>query len=394
MSWLRIDDGFVAHGKVAPLSDAALRLWMLAACWCQKHPHTNGFVPTAMLPVIGQNRWPVRQLQKLATELVEARIAGTKEHGLWEPIDGGWLFHDWEDYQLTPGPQSGPGGGTPPSETPRAKSEAGRLGGLKSAESRRSKNGTAQPKQTPKQPEANLEAPSKQTAEATPKQNPEAARSRIEADPQAPPQAAYEAPVPVPVPVTAEVDPRPPTSGPEAGRQPSQRDTARQSLRTLEAATQIPLKDRAKLVVDNPDLAGWSQPQQWPEVVSAANALAAALGQPEPRLGDIGRDRGVLAVVGLFADGFTSEELTRACQAATDDPWFKRERRGLASLTPEVVRRLLSPAQGANADPTTGAHQLSSDVAEAARTRLAAEREEARRQNRERLQREQQEQSA
>lgn len=387
MSWLRIDDGFMENGKVAPLSDAALRLWMLAGCWCQRNPHTDGFVPADLLSVISQNRWNQKVLKKLSLELVESRIAGTKEHGLWEEVDGGWIFHDWDNYQRSGGGTSSGTGVSHGPDTPRAKSAAGRLGGIKSAESRRLKNGTAQPKQTPKQTSKQTEAEAVEaTPEADSKQSPEADRSKIEA----PPEAKLEAPVPVPV-LTTDSDPRLP---PSVSAPTSVRDSARQSLRSLETAKNIPLQERSRLVLDNPDLANWAQPQQWPEVVRVAGLLAEALSQAKPKLCDLGRDSGLQAIVGLFADGFTLDELEQACGVAKTDPWFRKERRGLTSLTPEVVRRLLAPEQATNTEAQPGAHQLTADAAEAARARLAAEREEQRRQTRERLQREQQEQSA
>jgi hypothetical protein len=43
----------------------------------------------------------------------------------------------------------------------------------------------------------------------------------------------------------------------------------------------------------------------------------------------------------LFADGYTTEQLNEACRRAATDNWFQAEKRGLSSLSPEVVRRLL-----------------------------------------------------
>lgn len=170
MSWLRIDDVFEDHAKVAPLSDAAHRLWMRAACWCKKaqNLHTNGFVPEVMLPTIA--RLPAPKARRLAQELVAAKGGGIFEHGLWEPKDGGWQFHDWAAYQPPEGPPA------------KSKSESGRIGGIRSAQVRKERNGTAQP----------------------PKQNAEASESASEADTFEPdPEATSkhsEAPGPGPVP--------------------------------------------------------------------------------------------------------------------------------------------------------------------------------------------------
>ncbi len=101
MSWLRIDDAFEDHPKVDTLSDAAHRLWMRAACWCRKptNAHTFGFVPRGKLRAIAKNSASQAQLEKLAQELVDANGDGMFEHGLWEPEEGGWRFHDWAQYQ-------------------------------------------------------------------------------------------------------------------------------------------------------------------------------------------------------------------------------------------------------------------------------------------------------
>lgn len=101
MSWVRIDDGFEDHPKVDPLSDAAHRLWLRAACWCKKptNEHTLGFVPRGMLRVIARNSAPMAQLEKLAQELVDAKGDGMFDTGLWEVVEGGWRFHDWATYQ-------------------------------------------------------------------------------------------------------------------------------------------------------------------------------------------------------------------------------------------------------------------------------------------------------
>ena len=36
MAWLRIDDGFASHPKIACLTDRELRVWMRLLCYCAK----------------------------------------------------------------------------------------------------------------------------------------------------------------------------------------------------------------------------------------------------------------------------------------------------------------------------------------------------------------------
>jgi hypothetical protein len=200
VTWLRIDDKFEDNAKVEPLSDAAHRLWMRAACWCQKpeNIHTKGFVPKALLEVIAKRSAPKRKLLVLAEELVNANAGGTKERGLWIPEEHGWRFHDWWRYQS---PTEGRGG--PDDGTPHAKAYAGRIGGQRSAEVRRARFGSAQPKQTEADPEAD---PPKQTPKQT-----EALAS--EAPPEAP-RSSPEAPDPVPDPDLPETN----NQGPDRSR--------------------------------------------------------------------------------------------------------------------------------------------------------------------------------
>ena len=133
MPWLRVDDKFHDSAKVDGLSDVAFRVWSMAACWCRKleNLHLDGFVPSAALQTITKRRWSTEAVTEAVTELVEATVGGLHAFGLWEVREGGWRFHDWEHYQ--------------PNE-PMSIRDAARLGGLKSAESRRLKHGTATPK--------------------------------------------------------------------------------------------------------------------------------------------------------------------------------------------------------------------------------------------------------
>jgi hypothetical protein len=85
MSWVRLDDRFPSHRKVALLSDRAFRLHVSALCWCAENL-TDGHVGERELPLVAR----LRNLQAAAKELVDA--------GLWDRVDGGWLVHDYLDY--------------------------------------------------------------------------------------------------------------------------------------------------------------------------------------------------------------------------------------------------------------------------------------------------------
>lgn len=113
--WFRVDDSLVTHPKWISTPPRARGLWITAGSWCAGQLN-DGYVPRNVLRVLGANTAD-------ATALVNA--------GLWEPVEGGgWKFHDWHDYQ-------------PSAEEVQVKREkraaAGRRGGIKSGESRRSK---------------------------------------------------------------------------------------------------------------------------------------------------------------------------------------------------------------------------------------------------------------
>lgn len=155
MNWLRIDDGFPDHPKVAALSDAAFRLWVTAGCWSRRQA-TQGFVPRTQLRALTRHRTP----NLLVAELTDSKVSSRYEAPLWEEVEGGWQFHDWDDFN--PGTEK-------PAESPRSKSDAGRLGGQRSAETRRSKYGSASPKQPRSSPEAESPCFTEAEPEATPK---------------------------------------------------------------------------------------------------------------------------------------------------------------------------------------------------------------------------------
>lgn len=88
MTWLRLDDGFAHHKKVAPLTDRAFRLHVTAMLHCADQL-TDGFVGDA-IPECLTKAPQGKSLVAAIKELVDI--------GLWEPVDGGWLIHDFADW--------------------------------------------------------------------------------------------------------------------------------------------------------------------------------------------------------------------------------------------------------------------------------------------------------
>lgn len=85
MPWVKLDDKFHSHPKVMELELPEIGLWTLAASWCADYL-TDGEVKKGQIRRLGGT-------YDLAQKLVEA--------GLWEPVEGGWQFRDWTEYQPT-----------------------------------------------------------------------------------------------------------------------------------------------------------------------------------------------------------------------------------------------------------------------------------------------------
>ncbi|SUA72621.1 Uncharacterised protein [Nocardia otitidiscaviarum] len=84
MTWFKVDDGFWSHPKTVGLSDSAVALWVRAGAYSCQHL-TDGVIATPVLRMVGE--------KSAAEELVAA--------GLWDETAGGYVFHDWAEYQET-----------------------------------------------------------------------------------------------------------------------------------------------------------------------------------------------------------------------------------------------------------------------------------------------------
>jgi hypothetical protein len=85
MPWVKLDDRFPSHRKVALLSDRAFRLHVSAICWCAENL-TDGSIGDRELPLVAH----IRGIKATAKELQEA--------GVWDRTDDGWMIHDYLDY--------------------------------------------------------------------------------------------------------------------------------------------------------------------------------------------------------------------------------------------------------------------------------------------------------
>lgn len=80
MAWFKVDDKLHSHPKRYQAGIRAMGLWVIAGSWCGDQLQ-DGFVPKHMLDALGGK---------------PADAAALVACGLWEAVEGGWKFHDWE----------------------------------------------------------------------------------------------------------------------------------------------------------------------------------------------------------------------------------------------------------------------------------------------------------
>jgi hypothetical protein len=82
MPWFRVDDTLALHHKVLAAGNGAMGLWVRAGSWSMQQL-TDGFIPSAVARTLGS--------------AAEARSLVSVS--LWDEVDGGYRFHEWEGRQ-------------------------------------------------------------------------------------------------------------------------------------------------------------------------------------------------------------------------------------------------------------------------------------------------------
>jgi hypothetical protein len=88
MSWVRIDDGFADHPKVARAGPLALAAHVRGLCYAARQL-TNGYIPMAVADAI------CVELRALDRRVVPAWLV---RHKLWHRAPGGYRIHDYLAY--------------------------------------------------------------------------------------------------------------------------------------------------------------------------------------------------------------------------------------------------------------------------------------------------------
>lgn len=85
IAWFKVDDHLYSHPKWLGLPKGARALWVTAGAWSAGQLK-DGFVPKQALSTLGGT-------QREAAALVAVH--------LWDVTEGGWQFHDWDQFQPT-----------------------------------------------------------------------------------------------------------------------------------------------------------------------------------------------------------------------------------------------------------------------------------------------------
>lgn len=104
MGWVRIDDGFPQHPKVAKAGPLGIAMQVAALCYCNRYL-TDGFIPRGVVPGllnlegIAVHTWDGELFGGGEDATWQLVVADLIEAGLWEEVEGGYRIHDYLDYQ-------------------------------------------------------------------------------------------------------------------------------------------------------------------------------------------------------------------------------------------------------------------------------------------------------
>lgn len=151
MAWVKIDDDFYLHPKLAKAGPLALAMQVAALCY-SNHYRTKGFVPFAVVPRLLDLR-PYARISESPIDPDDSHVSGWRilaedlaeallDAGMWEDAIGrnGYLIHDYAQYQLE---------ATADATRREAKVRAGRAGGLAKASRAKQEPSTAIAKPSP-----------------------------------------------------------------------------------------------------------------------------------------------------------------------------------------------------------------------------------------------------
>lgn len=88
MSWLRLDDGFASHPKLAALTDREFRIWVRLLCYLSRYNSEDGTV--------------TRQSKQEVVGITPKFLAKCESLLLLDPVENELQVHDWNKYRHKP----------------------------------------------------------------------------------------------------------------------------------------------------------------------------------------------------------------------------------------------------------------------------------------------------
>lgn len=288
MTWLRLDDQFHRHRKVAPLKDHEWRLHVTAMLECSNQL-TDGRIEDDVIPTLPA----VPSGKKLRDA-----IKNLEKRGLWERDGDTWVIHDFLDWNRSA------------AEVLEKRDQAKeRMRAAREAKARR----RAEKQEKEKTDNSGdgsqcVRANTSGTGSEVPEKL-DQPRSRSRSRPEDPPVV--------------------PQGTGEANS----------------------IREWAGKLLKNPTDASFEVPNQKPEVIQAARAICRGFGiMTKPKLGGI-EDPGTKQILKLFQAGFTLEEIERGSEKLLSHDFTKKVRK-IQAVTPSIMREILDGvAQPEEEDP-------------------------------------------
>ncbi|MBE3589986.1 MAG: hypothetical protein IMW98_08510 [Firmicutes bacterium] len=108
MAWVKIDDHFDEHPKLARVGPVGWGVWLAGLAYCNRNL-TDGFIPRSVAATLAcfevvdsEGRvWSLARTSGMVGEDVDSTwvIELLVDAGLWEEVPGGYRVHDYLDYQ-------------------------------------------------------------------------------------------------------------------------------------------------------------------------------------------------------------------------------------------------------------------------------------------------------
>jgi len=103
MTYWEMDDAFIGHHKTRRAVRSgweALGMWLALRTYVALHL-TDGFIPDEEIDELPSAPKAPRKWLKVLVECGRPERDGTRGPGLLDPVDGGWMLHDYGDHALS-----------------------------------------------------------------------------------------------------------------------------------------------------------------------------------------------------------------------------------------------------------------------------------------------------